>query len=175
MSVIGVADITYEPWGGFDDPRLPTRVWRGKIQTTGDASGGLLSQFLRFNLAGNERLDNYFSLEELFVSTNGSLEGPRFETRNFGAFKVGVRDVAYALNFAATDTGEAGADPQIRIWPLFMGQQVFTGTVLEIVTLRDNVTTVIHDMWAGGYVWGPRSASAKNGGLQRPPSGLFSV
>ena len=178
MAITAVEEVTYESWGGYDDPRLPSRIWRGKLQTTGDGTGGEISAFLRFNLASSERLDNYYSLEELYMRKGGAEnEGPLFETRNFGSFKVGVRFVAAGLSFLTVDTAGTAIDPtEVRaLLPLFMGQQIFTGTSLEIVVIIDNVSGNLFDLWAGGYVWGPRSASAKNGGLQRPASGLFSV
>ena len=177
MAITAVADVTYESWGGYDDPRLPARIWRGKLAVTGDNTGGTISAFLRFNLAGAQRLDSYYSLEELYQRTNGLTESPRFESRNFGAFKIGVRFATFRAILNNTDGSGAAPNPTENrgILPLFLGQQIFTGTAMELVMIFDNVDTILYDLWMGGYVWGPRSASAKDGGLLRPPSGIFSV
>ena len=176
MAITAVEEVTYESWGGYDDPRLPSRVWRGKIQTTGDSSAGRISQFLRFNLADSQRLDNYFSLEEIHMRTSGGDESPLFQSRNFGAFRIGVRFVSVRLPLVGTDTGTSAENPldTRALLPVFLGQQIFTGTAMEVVLQVDNVNGVVHDLWCGGYVWGPRSASARNGGLMRPPAGIFS-
>lgn len=176
MAVIGLEDIQYEPWGGFRDRRLPERIWKGKVATTGDLTGGTLSSFLRFNPSGSERLDLYFSLEEIYVRNSSAATATvmLFETRNFGSFKTGIRFVSLILDVILTDAGVAqSARTKSAIPPIFMGQQVFTGTAQEIVLVEDNVNGQLTDLWAGGYVWGPRSASAPDGGLLRPNPGLF--
>lgn len=168
-----LTDVEYESWGGYDDPRLPERIWKGKIAVTGDASGGLISSFVRFSLAGAPRLDNFYSLEECWLRKAGSAEVPLLDIRNFGSTKTGIKFNTLRLQLFAGDNGILGQDTNRLVPSMFLGQQVVTSTPSEIVVQVDNVNGVVFDVWMGGYAWGPRSASAKNGGLQRPIGGIF--
>lgn len=175
MSLTVFEDIQYEPWGGYTDPRLPTRVWKGRVLATGDASGGDISAFLRFNLAGVERLDSFFSLEEMYMdlSINATII-ILFETRNFGSIKTGIRPVSMAVNNANTTGTRSGMSVNGKQFlPAFLGQQITKSTLMEIIWQYDNVLGDTGAFWAGGYVWGPRSASALNGGIVRPDRGVF--
>jgi len=176
VAVTEIVDVEYEPWGGYDDPRLPTQVWKGRIFVTGDASGGDISAFLRFNLANAPRLDRFFSMEELYLRTGSQVaETVLMETRNFGSVRTGTRLVSTALSLVVTEGVSAGFNviSMRDSVPVFLGQQVNTGNLMEIIWQWDNVDTITMTIWAGGYVWGPRSASAKNGGIVRPSPGLF--
>lgn len=178
MSVTAIADVSYESWGGYDDPRLPIKIWKALLILTGDASGGTINAFFRFNLAGVERLDNFFSLEEIYVDVRQALAvNVAVEARNFGSVKTGVRVAGWLLRVDTTQAGGAKMNSRdsTGIVPAFLGQQVFRSTPLELFMTYLNVDTIVSVIWVGGYVWGPRSASAKNGGILRPPSGLFSV
>lgn len=177
MAITAVQDVTYEPWGGYEDPRLPTRVWKGRIQVTGDASGGDISAFLRFNLAGVERLDSFYSLEELWMSlTETTAVVVRFQTRNFGSIQTGIRPISTGINNAVTQGPGVGMSTNGNLFlPAFLGQQVTKSTLLEMVFDYNNVLNDVGVFWAGGYTWGPRSASAPNGGIVRPNPGLFPV
>lgn len=176
MAITAVADVTYEAWGGHLDPRLPVRVWKGLLNLTGDASAGNISAFLRFNLAGVERLDHYFSLEEYWVDSSAtSATTYSLQARNFGSVQTGVRGVNLRVrlegNSAAVRVGMDMEEP-LKL-PIFLGQQVSRSTLLEIVTILPNVDLQTDNIWLGGYDWGPRSPSAPDGGISRPNPGLF--
>lgn len=177
MSVVEVADVQYESWGGYADPRLPQRVWKGRVTAAGDVSGGTVSMFLRFNLAGGERLDTHFSLEEFFFDS-GALTTAftgTLEARNFGSVQTGTRPIKNTFTAIAITAGGTGMNPAQRDQnlPLFLGAQVFRSTLLELVVIFPNTNGVTSNVWFGGYAWGPRSVSAPNGGIIRPVPGLF--
>lgn len=174
MALTTVDDIQYEAWGGYVDPRLPERVWKGQILSTGDATGGDLNAFLRFHQAGGERLDNYFSLEEMYIRTSSNVAGDFvFESRNFGSVRTGIRPMVIKISLEATEAPSAAEVTPRITFPKFLGQMVFRGTLLELVWITNNVDGEVTTIWAGGYAWGPRSASAPNGGIVRPDPGLF--
>lgn len=176
MAITDIADVAYESWGGYDDPRLPSRIWKSKTIVTGDASGGNISAFARFNLAGDERLDQQYSLEEIWLENGGAIQATFvLQTRNFGSVVTGTRPITLPIRtIGASITIGAPQLPELgQLLPIFLGQQVFRSTALEIVVLLDNIEDEVSSIWLGGYSWGPRSVSAKNGGLVRPNPGLF--
>lgn len=175
MAVTDTQAVRYEAWGGYRDPRLPTRVWNARLSSTGDATGGDQSLFLIFNPANAERLDEAFSLEELYLaSTSGVADDVLVEVRNLGSFKGGVRPISFVQGMPLSEAPNVGLNPQSRITPMWLGEQVLTTTESSVVVIKNNIDTVILTIWAGGYVWGPRSKSAPDGGYQRPREGVFS-
>lgn len=175
MAVTVFEDVQYESWGGFEDPRLPTRLWTGRVSGTGDGTGGDLSLFIRLNPSTSIRLDSYFSLEEIYLDTDDAIaQQPNFQSRNLGSFKTGLRDVTMRLdNIASEGPTVAMSTGVMNMLPIFLGQQVLTGSLTELLVILDNTTGITMTVWMGGYVWGPRSPSAPNGGLIRPAPGLF--
>lgn len=179
MAITDIVDVSYESWGGYEDPRLPTRIWNADASILGDASGGNVSAFMRFNLAGNARLDQHFSLEEFWYDdpATGVAITVKLETRNFGSVQTGIRNIDISFNTALNSAGVGlgmNLDRGPVLKPIFLGQQVSEGTPLEIVTIYPVVDGDTVNIWAGGYVWGPRSVSAPDGGIIRPVQGLFS-
>jgi len=176
VSVVTVEDVQYESWGGFDDPRLPSGIWKSLGAVLGDASGGNADVFARFNSAGVERLDRMYSLEEVHIhSTSSTGHLGLLQARNFGSVKTGVRQFSVRVLTQTTEAGTPGTSPEDAetAAKTFLGQQVFRTTPLEVVYILDNEDGITTTVWLGGYVWGPRSASAKNGGPLRPNPGHF--
>jgi len=124
-----------------------------------------------------ERLDSFFSLEEVYIDSSSTVQKlASLEVRNIGSVQTGVRPLNYRLVLQATALGRVGMDTQNSLpWRVFLGQQVFRDTDMSVVLIDTNVSGNTTAFWAGGYVWGPRSASAKNGGIQRPAQGQFAL
>lgn len=177
MSVSDEEQIEYEDWGGFDDPRLPERLWKCLVQVTGDLSGGSRIVTMTIALATDERVPLFYSLEELYMfDTDAVSKDVGFIPNNLGSARIGSRIARMVFSLQGeVSTGLAllAGQNTLARGGMFLGSQ---RDKLETTTLQwttTNVDMALFAVWAGGYVWGQRSRSARNGGLLRPPNGLF--
>ena len=177
MSVASSQQVEYEPWGGYDDPRLPTRVWKQADSILGDASGGQRSLTFEFVNSDVVRNAELYSLEEVYIidAQNADTDLGMIAT-NFGLARGGRREVAYTLTVRGSDTGVAALSPQaIRaITGTFLGEQGLRSTAQQLTFQAANSNGNLFVVWCGGYVWGQRSLSAGNGGIMRPRDGVWS-
>lgn len=176
MTVSQIVDVAYEHWGGYDDPRLPTRVWKMAGLVTGDLTGGQRNMVFRFVDSDAPRVSQSFSLEELYIlDTDNVGKVCGITTTNFGEFGLLTRQLGLSVAIDATGGTQAGLDVLAAqaVRGIFLGSQRVSGVGMSITFQVVNINTATLQIWAGGYVWGQRSQSALQGGFQRPPNGIF--
>lgn len=176
MSVSTTAEIGYEHWGGYDDPRLPTRVWKMAATVTGDLSGGLRSLTFEFVNSDAPRVSQSFSLEELYIlDFDNTTKRVDIRGTNFGVFRGLERTLGLSVSVPATAGSTSSLDVKDAeaIRGTFLGAQNVVGVQTALIFQLANSDTDEVKIWAGGYVWGQRSQSALKGGFQRPLNGIF--
>jgi len=178
MSVITEQDVEYRGWGGFNDRRLPEGLWMTEGAIVGDASGGVRSVSLVFNPLGAPELSLAYSLEQIAivdsdnVTKTGGLETAGMEPLVDNA----SMDIAIALSVIANGSGQAllSEGGYETVHGIFLGRVRRNVVELSGVTFRlANLLNATLTFAAQGYVWGARSWSAPDGGLLRPPRGLY--
>ena len=174
MSILATLPIRRREFAGFDDPSLPEGIWQGEVTRVGDASGGIVTVGLIFNIGtGTPRDSRFYSLEQLSVFYTDNTQGSFV----FSILGMGERTVAGAsfvldgVLFNTTDIGAAQRDIGALL-PLFLGRQSDAGTSSNIQVSAPNANVQTLTMTAMGYMWGPRSINAL-GGPSRPLQGIF--
>lgn len=180
MSVSEVEQIEYEDWGAYLDPRFPERLWKCRLEVTGDASGGNRILTMIIANAPDSRVPLFYSLEEVWIlDTDETALVVTLQTNNLGSARTGPRPIVLGFNIVqmagAVGLSAQEADGLLKPGGLFLGSQRDNLTVTSLQWSIANRDGELFQMFAGGYVWGPRSRSAGNGGLQRPPNGLYGV
>ena len=168
-------------WRGYDDPGLPSGMWYGWVQGTGDVSGGsiILDVTLEPAEAGPvvPGLSGvHYSLENIVVqstfnsTTNGILRLINLTPPEAGALYT----KQYTVGYSANEPGDAAMliGTQLLQRPLFLGSRQLVSTVAALRFEVDNTDAEVIVFWAEGYLWEARSISAP-GGLRRPVDSLY--
>ncbi len=180
VSVAEVAVFEMEPWGGYQDDRLPIGIWKGQAEVTGDVSGGLRSVSVVFAPAEMVRTLLIFSLDELYITdTKATSVEVLVQAQNLGSVSNGNdRPFTLRLNLnggpAGTGLGTIVGDQRAGYLPAFLGGQRNPNSTTRLIAQVENSDGHVFQMWAGGYVWGSRSLSAASAGPVRPNPGHFS-
>lgn len=176
MTVSVTVEVAYEHWGGYDDPRLPTRVWKMAGLVLGDATGGQRNLVMEYVNSGAPLIAQSFSLEELYViDTDNVTKNMSITSTNLGSFGTLARQLGLSAVILSTGGTQAGLDIRYAqaLRGTFLGGMRVEGASSSLTLQVANVDGAVLQVWAGGYVWGQRSQSAMRGGFQRPPNGIF--
>ena len=69
-----MAAVEYRRYGGYDDRRLPTALWKAQGTVIGDASGGTRLIQFAFNLATAVPLSRLYSLEAMYATDGDNIQ-----------------------------------------------------------------------------------------------------
>ena len=174
MALTELFDIARQPWGGHRDPALPIATWVASASSLGDASGGAHTVEVTFQRTGQVLTRNMFSLEQVAIQHQNSLEEDiHLTTQNMGGTSgawgrmVSILDATIDANTTMILARDAAG-----IVPAFLGSPL-TNEVDAIlrfaVTNANNVLSVFR---FEGYIWGTRSVSTP-GGPRVPVGGLY--
>jgi len=177
VSVLGEGTIRARPYAGFEAPGLPTGVWAALVTVTGDATGGVRTALINFSIQGTIGGGNLFSLEQLSIADGANVSKlVQCEFVNMdGLAPTGApfrNEFLYQLTLGPAASRAVRSPSQVSPLPIFAGipRKGFSGS---FSTVAVNVDAEVLQVEAQGYVWAPRSLNT-DGGLRRPPSGLFS-
>lgn len=176
MSVVATHTVLMRRFRGFADPAMPAGQWSVFGSATGNAGGGVLQQFLEFQIAGL-RDSRMFSLEQINVSI--FLATPTqamIEVINMGEPSDVTGTIGWSV--ATTSNGSsvsplrsiAGAD--LAFLPIWMGAKSVESVASSLLVEMDNVDGATVGVHAAGYWWSSRAVNA-DGGPQRPPGRIF--
>jgi len=179
MSVNGqFGQVALRPFAGFAEPGLPSGMWNGRDQVTGDASGGNRNVSIKFNLSTNPINSLFYSLEFVSVLDTDNNQKVTFLTANNmdnlsgGTFAHIMRAV---IGASAATPGAAAldGDSQLNLRKIFLGAQLNRLATTELLMQLVNVNGSVLDLSCEGYYWTPLAVNAV-GGIRRPLSGLYS-
>jgi len=175
MSVIVVIEPDFEFWQTGADPGLPEAAWRSFGRITGNASGGFMLLQVDFQKANLPLSSRMWSLEMLAMSTTIALPNVGVQASNLGEF-LGAAPFAstgYALQLVGADGLNANIQGRdLAFLPWFMGAPRQLGVAAGVSFVTSNVNLGVLDVWARGFVWGPRS-QVTQGGPRRPVGSVF--
>jgi len=176
---IGVGQrVRHVPFRGANDPSLPSGIWQGDVESTGDASGGTNSVDFIFANSGEED-DSFYSLEQFGDQLDqDSARARLFIINNQHNYRAPTTPIT-----SSYQAEEAGVGLSSRTgWPAHaMGfLPLFLGTSPPAVALVQlfirwtvtNVNTIAYRVHAWGYRWGPRAFDTPTG-PRRPLGGVF--
>ena len=164
-------------YSGWMDPRYPIGYWMGRLEVTGNASGGELGIDLLFQTAFPAvRNSQLYSVERFAVtSTEATDRIARIDVVNMGGpgnagfrhrYAVLIRSIGNVPNAGA------GIPEQQALCPWFLGSQGIGGTSASLSFLTTNLDGETFSLEAEGYRWSSRSVLI-DGGPQRPPTGPY--
>lgn len=173
MTIITIAQVEYRADQGFNEPGLPTAIWRVSERAIGDVSGGL--NILQINLKGQvEPVGEFFSLEELNLE-NETIGGdaPILGLEGMEVWGPGLIIRRWAIPDVEVVGGSDHMVELRRAHPkLFIGRAAgnTTSGTISVTVVNTNTEDLVVAM--AGYVWSPRSILTP-GGIRRPMSGMF--
>lgn len=175
MSVSEIQQVSTRLYSGYLDPRYPMGTWFGNFAVTGNATGGTLTihhQFMAFDQPAVASI--LYSLEQLSIlSTASGTQQYRVRTFNMDRHPAGALSNAFRVQSRADQSGGSSLDTsELLPVPLFLGAPAMQGTTASIALTTANVDVIVITMSVQGYFWGSRSILV-DGGLQRPPFGLY--
>ena len=178
MSVTGAAFISHRSWNGFSDPALPIGYWFIEIESTGNATGGDHSADVQFSIANASTLNaNLYSLEDFYMNqSQAATTNALITTANMDNFGGGPMNHRWTALLVINEGGLPSGQP-FDMKPLrgtFLGAQRLITAQAVLSTIIDNVNGNVLRVGAQGYYWSPR-AILQNGGLQRPPRGIYGL
>lgn len=168
---------TLLPLGGSEDPSLPTTIWTGDVESTGDASGGTNS----VNIILSDPLDPddaFWSLEQFGVQ-HDSVNAVKYifqavNQRNYRPGGTPITSTIMALSNAGTTalTGWVGRD--LGWLPYFCGQGSLEGSAAQLFLnwSTENTLAAAFRLHCWGYRWGPRAVDTPTG-PRRPLGSVF--
>lgn len=178
MTIITTAPIRRLPYRGYDHPALPTGIWWGTGVVVGDASGGTQQVRFEVHAEGAPVSGDMWNIEQVmaFISitttTSGFLTAVGLSpSRDSPGVDALYRVVLASLGGGLGNAGIAEVTPGL---PVFLGAVrggADTGAAVGLgvtnLTATDSLSVSMM-----GYIWEARSQLTE-GGLQRPPGGLF--
>jgi len=172
MSIIAQLAIGYEFFPGFEDPSLPSGIWKGSMVAVGDASGGVVETDLVFSPIGplNTR---YYSLDQA-MATYSDGGGDRLGTTsviNLGQLQT--RRYNGIMRLAADASSQQVQGRDWAFLPIFLGAQINPAATSLVSFKTVNTLNEILSFTAMGYFWQARAGNAP-GGPSRPVQGVFS-
>jgi len=178
MAVTNTVATQSLPFAGYEPVTgLPQGIWSGSGRVTGDGSGGEAVIHLNFSFAGQEFRSSYYSLEQLHITDDNSVDieymvdflnlGSPFAIDEAAAPRFLVR-VQALTNI--TDSVSPVQDLLLR--PIFLGKQFGASVNVELRARVTNVSGVVSTVTALGYFWQPGAVNAI-GGLKRPANSLW--
>jgi len=177
MAVARGSLIAIRNFNGYQEPGLPAGYWHFELSSLGDASGGLNSVLVRFQVAGSPSPSQLWSLEHLNVSSSGIGVGvlARLQITNMDLVPPMGSNGATAFTYTLTlIAGVFGVDMEYQNSPiqLFLGRAIDNNLNAGFQVDYDNVDATSLRIRAGGYFWPPGAATA-DGGPRRPLQGLY--
>lgn len=173
MSIENIVEYRTRRERGYDDPSFPIGVWECSGRVTGDGSSGTMSVFLVLKPAGVQP-GNAFSLEQYaLVNSDHTLAPVSLQLSGIEIPGPGTQTIEYyidALEFSATSDDSA----PITSPKLFVGIAPYQNVAGGLKWSLSNSSGQNFDVWARGYIWGPRSILQSVGGYRRPSDGMFS-
>lgn len=172
MAVITEFPVVVREFSGFDDPRYPSGYWAAAGVVIGDATGGTMTAQLNYARATELRNSQYYSLEQFQAWRD--FENAEVGQLAFSNFQGPSTNRFFGVAFVATAVGLSlilGGD-LLPLQPLWLGRQADPNTSSALALILTNTDTVVVNVRAEGYIWGPRSVAVP-GGPQRPPTGLY--
>jgi len=170
-----VIEPDFEFWQTGSDPGLPESAWRAFGRVTGDASGGFMALQLDFQKAGLPLSARMWSLEMLSMNTTNALATISINANNLGEVlgAAPFSGTGYALQMIGADgLGQNIQGRDLAFLPWFMGAPRQPGVAAGLSWITANVNLGTVDVWARGFVWGPRSQTIQ-GGPRRPVGSVF--
>jgi len=177
VSVLLRALVSIRPFRGYAEPGLPAGVWHFRLAALGDGSAGNLSVVAAFQITGRRSPSQLWSLDQLMVNstTSASTIDARLQIVNMDEVpemgSTGALSDTYSLALNP-DTFGVALRRQLAQLPLFMGQPINNGLNAGIQVDVPNPGATSLNMRAQGYFWTPDAINA-DGGVRRPPDGLF--
>lgn len=171
MSVIAQLAIQQFFFPGYEDPSLPSGIWKGSQIVTGDASGGFMEVDLLMSPIGplNTR---FYSIDQFSAFQTGATAiAAHFIIINLGQLTDRRYDLPLVLSGDQTNVDPLGS--QFAFLPLFLGSQVNAAASALVAFVCQNGDTEILTFNAMGYFWQARAGNAP-GGPSRPVQGVFS-
>ena len=180
MSISLSALVSIRPFRGYVDPGLPTGYWSFFGSVLGDGSGGLMSVFVRMQIASSPNPSQYYSLEQLMVrQTSDAVDVPaRLSVANMDpqpdVGSTGALQDTYNLPLFFDLSGFNGASLRLSDspTPLFIGHPIDNNLASGLNFDHGNVNAASLVIRAQGYFWEPGAINASNG-LRRPVDGMY--
>lgn len=179
MSVTLNLPVRRLPFRGYDDPSLPSGIWWGAGSIVGDASGG--TALIRFNFKTEAQP---VSGDQWNVERVSAFSGPGTSGIGMTMIPVGLSPsrsfpgaeplYRFALSGQGSGLNQSALGEDHPLMPVFLGATRGGADTLSAVgfTISNPTATDSFSVTAMGYIWEARSILA-NGGLNRPPHGLF--
>lgn len=173
MSIETIVEYRTRRERGYDDPSYPIGVWECSGRVTGDSSGTAMRVFMALKPAGVQP-GNAFSLEQYaLVNADHTLGPVSLQLSGMEIPGPGTQTIEYyidAQNFSVTTDDAA----PITSPKLFLGMAPYQAVAGGLQWSLANSSGQNFDVWARGYIWGPRSILQSVGGYRRPSDGMFS-
>jgi len=177
MSVVDTSQVAYRRAQGYAQPGLPEGYWLGSVTMEGDASGGTITGSLIFSEATPALNSRIYSLEQfaLFTLNEDADREINLFTDNLGHDGPAALTNRWTLSTLgeAAGTNSALRPESATLLPLFLGSMRIVGIVTRIGVLLSNPGAARdYRFEAQGYWWGARAVLV-DGGVKRPPNGLY--
>ena len=175
MAIVQTTPITRREFAGFDDPSLPEGIYQAGAFTTGDGTGGNITQIFEFNSSAARRDARFYSLEYLTLTQAGDGGSREIELAitNLGSV-LGAIFRRWRFQFLSSVSLARTALPGdvYSFLPVFLGRQSLPNSNSTVFFTLANTDTVITSYTIEGYMWGARSINAP-GGPSRPLQGMY--
>jgi len=172
MSVTAVGIIERREWGGLEDPRMPIGTWFSAGGVAGDASGGVATVTMQFQLFSAQAVSgDQFSLEQMTINNSGGVA----ENASVQMLNMGDGEQGWAVRLVVTLTPLLIAALPADIAALkgiFLGGQAAQGADASLRTTVTNTLNAALFVTAEGYIWGSRARSVL-GGPRKPAGALW--
>lgn len=164
--------LVFREFAGFDDPGLPAGYWVALVSVTGDASGGVRTLPVTFNLLGAPLDSRFYSVEQIAIFDAQASAGVHmFTFAGFDQIGTGTKLTTFQTGDLAGPLNTAALVRDIRP-KAFLGQQGNIGTATVLTVDVPNADGIVVQAQAEGYFWTARSVNV-DGGLRRPLGGLY--
>lgn len=173
MTVANTEPVFYRRFSGFTEKHLPEGWWWGRVEVTGDASGGQANLSLAFAPVSAAKSSRIFNLEQMSFRTDDVGAGTiQFQGSNFVG--PGGNTLLHvwgdALVNGQTQSFLSGASQSAL--PIFLGSANLQTLQAAYTAVMGNSNLDVFVFEAQGYWWGPRSILVP-GGPQRPPFPMY--
>lgn len=177
MSVSVDFRVDIRPYTAYEDPSFPIAAWIAQGGLAGDASGGTVFMFFRFQLDEDAQISELFNLEQIsFDVTSATNRDFLLETVNMDTLSQNRRASPQRWQFITEGitTLAEGATELLKgsILPVWLGTPNREEGDAGLRILSANIDLMLYAATLQGYMWGPRAILAP-GGPRRPVGGLF--
>lgn len=176
MSVTTIVPVRRLGFEGSREVALPTGIWYGRADSTGDGSAGQNVIQFQFKPSGQPAPSELYSLEHI-VASGGSGGAKVVELGTTGMLGTFGFDYSAALPLVATTEGSSRLtlETMQAMRGTFLGEPFGTEAASEhLQAMTTNASGVVFSMLVAGYVWGVRAKMAP-GGPRRPAPGIFAL